>query len=80
MKEAAGEKKTEKAGEVCSVCGDRATGIHYRVQSCEGCKVRPDQMSEDERKRFRFIHGDCCIGLGVLEADHPAEHGRPLHL
>ena len=23
---------------VSSVCGDKATGIHYRVQSCEGCK------------------------------------------
>ena len=31
-------EKVERDGEVCAVCGDKATGIHYRVQSCEGCK------------------------------------------
>ncbi|PIO26433.1 hypothetical protein AB205_0212700 [Aquarana catesbeiana] len=24
--------------EVCSVCGDKASGFHYNVLSCEGCK------------------------------------------
>ena len=23
----------------CKVCDDQATGIHYGVQTCEGCKV-----------------------------------------
>lgn len=23
----------------CKVCNDRASGIHYGVASCEGCKV-----------------------------------------
>lgn len=23
----------------CKVCGDRASGFHYGVTSCEGCKV-----------------------------------------
>jgi len=31
-------KKEGGGGEACAVCGDRSTGIHYRVQSCEGCK------------------------------------------
>ena len=22
----------------CEVCGDKASGVHYRVLSCEGCK------------------------------------------
>ena len=27
-----------RAARVCAVCGDRASGSHYRVVSCEGCK------------------------------------------
>ncbi|NXY84160.1 NR1I3 protein, partial [Alcedo cyanopectus] len=25
-------------GKVCAVCGDRATGYHFHVMTCEGCK------------------------------------------
>ena len=27
-------------GLACRVCGDEASGFHYGVDSCEGCKVR----------------------------------------
>jgi len=26
----------------CVVCGDAATGHHYRAMTCEGCKVRDE--------------------------------------
>jgi len=29
-------------GPRCCVCGDDASGFHYGVDSCEGCKVEED--------------------------------------
>lgn len=25
----------------CRVCNDKASGVHYGIESCEGCKVSP---------------------------------------
>lgn len=34
--------------EVCVICGDRASGFHYNVFSCEGCKGRLDGASRSK--------------------------------
>ena len=31
--------------EPCVVCGDAATGYHYRCMTCEGCKVGIEHTS-----------------------------------
>ena len=37
-KERKEEERKQEGRQMCAVCGDDATGIHYRVMTCEGCK------------------------------------------
>lgn len=34
-----GNMSSKTKGPTCKVCGDEASGFHYGVDSCEGCKV-----------------------------------------
>lgn len=54
--------------ELCVVCGDKATGYHYRCITCEGCKVialqSPPKIPPESNIKFKFkrkphsdIHG-----------------------
>lgn len=42
--------------EPCVVCGDKATGYHYRCITCEGCKVQPSSalIRRDLKGRVLF--------------------------
>ena len=39
VQQAADSNSTRQSYVPCKVCGDRASGYHYGVTSCEGCKV-----------------------------------------
>ena len=54
---------------ICKVCGGKATGFHFGVMSCEGCKVR-----------FQILLSSLFISdlLGLLPSKR--EEKRPFYL
>lgn len=69
--------------ELCVVCGDKATGYHYRCITCEGCKVTSVAHLV---RTFASVY--VCffpehyqyLLTGVLQADHPEEPESHLRL
>ena len=48
----------------CMVCGDRASGYHYNVLSCEGCKGFYRRIvTEENRVLMCKFGGDCKMDL-----------------
>ncbi|MFH4975044.1 hypothetical protein AB6A40_001753 [Gnathostoma spinigerum] len=57
--------KKFRPGELCVVCGDAASGIHYGVSSCNGCKTFFRRVIIENRTYSCKQNGDCPIDKGM---------------
>ena len=63
--------KVKVKREACDVCGDKATGSHYRAITCEGCKVNNDiifWLIDSFILKWVYI-------VGIFPSDYPEEDG-----
>lgn len=42
----------EDLEELCPVCGDKVSGYHYGLLTCESCKVRPSEPQQNPLGRL----------------------------
>lgn len=52
------------SGTPCAVCGDLASGIHYSVASCNGCKTFFRRVVADNRIYACKYNGNCPVNKG----------------
>uniref|UniRef100_A0A8D2C6C0 Nuclear receptor subfamily 1 group I member 2 n=1 Tax=Sus scrofa TaxID=9823 RepID=A0A8D2C6C0_PIG len=51
----------DEGPQICRVCGDKATGYHFNVMTCEGCKGFFRAIKRNARPRCLFRKGACEI-------------------
>ncbi|KAK0405229.1 hypothetical protein QR680_017867 [Steinernema hermaphroditum] len=56
-------RKVVQFAEDCAVCGDKATGFHYDVASCNGCKTFFRRTVVTGRKFVCHKNGECLLEL-----------------
>lgn len=50
-----------KSARTCAVCGDKASGFHYGVKSCEGCKSFFKRTIQKQLQYICVEESECVI-------------------
>lgn len=59
------QRRKVPEGELCAVCSDRATGYHYGVASCNGCKTFFRRTIVSEHSFVCQYNGSCDVNKNV---------------
>lgn len=59
------QRRKVPEGELCAVCSDRATGYHYGVASCNGCKTFFRRTIVSEHTFVCQYQGNCDVNKNV---------------
>ena len=46
----------------CRICGEKASGLHYGVNTCEACKVRILTITDNDHQISQFFTKTSFIG------------------